>query len=79
MMDMRSSKFCDMQTLGVPSQAEAVMPIKEMVRKQGFSNACLYERLSKCGEMDAFQVFSRQPHKRFVVPTRSMILLTFKF
>ena len=79
MMGMRVSKFCDKQTLGVLRQADAVMLIKEIWRKHGFSDACLYERLSKCGGMDAFQVFGRQPHKRFIVPTRLMILLNFKF
>ena len=57
MMEMRVSKFCDKQTLGVLRQADAVMLIKEIWRKYGFSDACLYERLSKCGGMDAFQGF----------------------
>jgi putative transposase len=50
MMDMRMSKYNEEHWL---RQAEAGMPIKEIGRKHGFSDASFYKWHSKYGGMDA--------------------------
>jgi putative transposase len=52
-MDMRTSKFSEEQIIGFLRQAEAGMPIKEIGRKHGFSDASFYKWPSKYGGMDA--------------------------
>ena len=52
-MDMRTSKFSEEQIIGFLRQAEAGMPIKEIGRKHGFSDASFYKWRSKYGGMDA--------------------------
>jgi putative transposase len=52
-MDMRTSKFSEEQIIGFLRQAEAAMPIKEIGRKHGFSDASLYKWRSKFAAMDA--------------------------
>jgi putative transposase len=53
MMDMRTSKFSEEQIIGFLRQAEVGMPIKEIGRKHGFSDASFYKWRSKYGGMDA--------------------------
>ena len=53
MMDMRISKYSEEQIIGFLRQAEAGMPIKEIGRKYGFSDARFYKWRSKYGCMDA--------------------------
>ena len=50
---MRTSKFSEEQIIGFLRQAEAGMPIKEIGRKHGFSDASFYKWRSKYGGMDA--------------------------
>ena len=53
MMDMRTSKYSEEQIIGFLRQAEVGMPIKEIGRKHGFSDASFYKWRSKYGGMDA--------------------------
>jgi transposase-like protein len=46
-MDMRTSKFSEEQIIGFLRQAEAGLPIKEIGRKHGFSDASFYKWRSK--------------------------------
>ena len=50
---MRTSKFSEEQIIGFLRQAEAGMPIKEIGRKHGFSDASFYKWRSKFGGMEA--------------------------
>jgi putative transposase len=52
MMDVRTSEFSEGQIIGFLRQAKAGMPIKEIVRKQGFSDASFYKWRSKYAGMD---------------------------
>ena len=46
---MRTSKFSEEQIIGFLRQAEVGMPIKEIGRKYGFSDASFYKGRSKYG------------------------------
>ena len=50
---MRTSKYSEVQIIGFLRHAEAGMPIKEIGRKHGFSDASFYKWRSKYGGMDA--------------------------
>ncbi len=53
---MRTSKYSEEQIIGFLGQAEAGMPIKEIGRKHGFSDASFYKWPSKYGGIDASEV-----------------------
>ena len=52
-MDMRTSKFSKEQIIGFLRPAEAGMPVKEIGRKHGLSDASFYKWRSEYGGMDA--------------------------
>ena len=49
---MRKSKYSEEQIIGFLKQAEAGMPITELCRKGGFSDATFYKWRSKFGGME---------------------------
>ena len=49
---MRKSRYTDEQIIGFIKQAEAGLPIKELCRKGGFSEATFYKWRAKYGGMD---------------------------
>ena len=52
MTDIKKSRYSEEQIIGFLKQADAGMPIKELCRKGGFSDATLYKRRAKFGGMD---------------------------
>lgn len=60
---MRTSKFSEEQIIGFLRQAEAGMPIKEIGRKHGFSDASFYKWRSKFGGMDASEAKRLPAHE----------------
>ena len=52
MTDIKKSRHAEEQIIGFLKQAEAGMPVKELCRKGGFSDASFYMRRAKSGGMD---------------------------
>jgi putative transposase len=52
MTDMRKSKYTQEQIIGFLRQVEAGMPVKDLCRKHGFSDASFYKWRAKYGGMD---------------------------
>ena len=50
---MKRNRFTDEQIIGFLRQAEAGMPVKELCRKEGFSDATFYKWRAKFGGMEA--------------------------
>lgn len=50
---MKKSKFSDSQIMAILKQAEAGIPVPELCREHGMSNAPFYKWRSKYGSMDA--------------------------
>ncbi|CAG0992623.1 hypothetical protein BURK2_02477 [Burkholderiales bacterium] len=49
---MRKSKYTEEQIIGFLKQAETGMPVKDLCRKGGFSEATFYKWRSKFGGME---------------------------
>ena len=49
---MKKSRYSEEQIIGFLKQADAGMPIKELCRKGGFSDATFYKWRSKFGGME---------------------------
>jgi putative transposase len=52
MTDMKMSRYSEEQIIGFLKQADGGMPIKELCRKGGFSDATFYKWRTKFGGMD---------------------------
>jgi len=50
---MKKSRFSDSQILAILKQAESGVPIPELCREHGMSNASFYKWRAKYGGMDA--------------------------
>ena len=53
---MKKSRFSDAQIMGILAQAEGGVPVPELCREHGMSNASFYKWRAKFGGMDASMV-----------------------
>ena len=53
---MKTGRYSDAQIMGILKQAESGMPISELCREHGMSNASFYKWRAKYGGMDASMV-----------------------
>ena len=53
---MKKSRFSDAKIMGILAQAENGVPIPELYREHGMSNASFYKWRAKFGGMDASMV-----------------------
>jgi len=53
---MKKSRFSDAKIMGILAQAENGVPIPELCREHGMSNASFYKWRAKFGGMDASMV-----------------------
>lgn len=51
-----SKKYSDSQIMGILKQAESGVPVSELCREHGMSNASFYKWRSKYGGMDASMI-----------------------
>jgi putative transposase len=52
MTDMKKSKYTEEQIIGFLKQAEGGLPVKDLCRKGGFSDATFYKWRAKFGGME---------------------------
>lgn len=50
---MKNGRFSDAKIMGILRQAEGGVPVHELCREHGMSNASFYKRRAKYGSMDA--------------------------
>lgn len=53
---MKTGRYSDAQIMGILKQAESDVPISELCREHGMSNASFYRWRAKYGGMDASMV-----------------------
>ena len=53
---MKTGRYSDAQIMGILKQAESGVPISELCREHGMSNASFYKWRAKYGGMDASMV-----------------------
>ena len=53
---MKAGRYSDAQIMGILKQAESGVPISELCREHGMSNASFYRWRAKYGGMDASMV-----------------------
>ena len=53
---MKKSRFTEAQIMGILRQAEGGVPVSELCREHGMSNASFYKWRSKYGGMDASMI-----------------------
>ncbi len=53
---MKNKRYSDAQIMGILKQAESGVPVSELCREHGMSNAGFYKWRSKFGGMDASMI-----------------------
>ena len=57
---MRTSRFSETQVLGILKQAEGGLPVPELCRQHGMSDASFYKWRAKYGGMDASMIAEKK-------------------
>ena len=57
---MKTSRFSETQILGILKQAEGGLPVPELCRQHGMSNASFYKWRAKYGGMDASMIAEKK-------------------
>jgi putative transposase len=57
---MKTSRFSETQILGILKQAEGGLPVSELCRQHGMSDASFYKWRAKYGGMDASMIAEKK-------------------
>ena len=57
---MKTSRFSETQILGILKQAEGGLPVPELCRQHGMSDASFYKWRAKYGGMDASMIAEKK-------------------
>ena len=57
---MKTSRFSETQILGILKQAEGGLPVPELCRQHGMSDASFYKWRAKSGGMDASMISEKK-------------------
>ena len=57
---MKTSRFSETQILGILKQAEGDLPVPELCRQHGMSDASFYKWRAKYGDMDASMIAEKK-------------------
>ena len=67
-------RFSEEQIIGFLKEADAGMPVVELCRKHGFSDASYYKWKAKFGGMDVSDASGLRPWKRRITSSSSSVL-----